>query len=142
MFDKVIIIGIFVSLIYAELTGFSACGLVVPGYIAININNPERIFYTLVLSFLTYLIIRLLSNVAIIYGKRQFSLAIGLSILLNILLTTLLPFNFGVIGNIIAGLIANNFLKEGIFTSIVSLIIVSAIVVLLMVLLKVPVFRW
>ena len=104
MFDKVIIIGIFVSLIYAELTGFSACGLVVPGYIAININNPERILYTLALSFLTYLIIKLLANVAIIYGKRQFSLAIGLSILLNLLLTTILPFNFGVIGNIIAGL--------------------------------------
>ncbi|MDO5028300.1 MAG: poly-gamma-glutamate biosynthesis protein PgsC [Bacillota bacterium] len=141
MFDKVIIIGIFVSLIYSELTGFSSSGLVVPGYLAINLNNPERILYTFCLSLLTYICIKVLSNFAIIYGKRQFSLAIGLSILLNILLTGILPFNFGVIGNIIAGLICNNWLKEGIFQSSLSLLIVSSIVVLFMVILKIPIFR-
>lgn len=139
MYDKIIIIGIFISLIFSEITGFSASGLIVPGYIAININNPYRILWTLGISLATYLIVKLLSKYLIIYGKRQFALCIGISVILQMFILSRFPIHFGVIGNVIAGIMANEWIKEGIFRSLVSLTIVVLIVLFIMVLMDVPI---
>lgn len=141
MFDKVIIMGIFISLIYSEVTGFSPSGLIVPGYLAININNPERIVVTLLVSLLTYFIIKILSKYTIIYGKRQFALSVGIALLINILLTNFFPTSIGIIGNIIPGIIANEWTKEGILISLISLGVVVLVIVLVMIILGMPVFR-
>lgn len=140
MFDKVIILGIFVSLIYSELTGFSPSGLIVPGYIALNINNPSRIGVTLLVSLTTFLILKFLSNYAIIYGKRQFALSVGISLIVNFILTMFFPASLGVIGNIIPGIIANEWTKEGILISSISLSIVVLVIVLSMLAVKMPIF--
>lgn len=140
MFDKVIILGIFVSLIYSELTGFSPSGLIVPGYLALNASNPSRIFFTLLVSLITYLIIKFVSEYTIIYGKRQFAMSVGVSLLVNLILTTVMPSSLGIIGNIIPGIIANEWNKEGIIVSSISLTIVVLIIVLIMLALGMPIF--
>lgn len=140
MFDKVIVIGIFISLIYSEITGFSPSGLIVPGYIALNINNPIRIISTLIVALFTYIIIKLLKNFMIIYGKRQFALSIAISIIVNYLIVNISPFNmFNVIGNIISGIISNQWQKEGILISLISLAIVVCIIIVLMMLIGFPI---
>jgi poly-gamma-glutamate biosynthesis protein PgsC/CapC len=140
MFDKVIIIGIFISLAYSEITGFSPSGLIVPGYIAVNINNPSRIISTLCISLITYLLLKLLSKYTIIYGKRQFALAVGIALVINIFSTLTIPFSLGIIGNIIPGIIANEWLKEGMIVSLVSLSVVVLIIVTIMIISGMPVF--
>lgn len=142
MFDKVIIIGIFISLIYSEITGFSPSGLIVPGYLAININNPSRIIFTLFVSLLTFVIVKIISKYAIIYGKRQFSLSVGISVILNLIIITIYPTSFGIIGNIIPGIISNEWLKEGVFVSLTSLALVVGLIILIMIGISLPVFRW
>lgn len=141
MFDKIIILGIFISLIYSEITGFSPSGLIVPGYIAINLNNPTRILTTFLVSLLTYIIINILKNFVIIYGKRQFTLCVGISIILNLIITFIFPTSFGIIGNIIPGIITNEWIKEGLLISNVSLVIVVGLIVLSMMILGIPVLR-
>ena len=124
--------GIFLSLFYWEITGLSACGLIVPGYIALNLGNGERILSTFSVALITFAIIKLLSRYLIIYGKRQFALAIGISLIVNAAIFRIVPLPLGVIGNIVPGIIANSFLKEGIGISIMSLIIVVAILAVVM----------
>ena len=140
MFDKVIILGIFISLISSEITGFSPSGLIVPGYLAININNLERIGVTLLVSLITYLLIKILSKYTIIYGKRQFALSVGIALMINLIFTSFFVTSIGIIGNIIPGIIANEWIKEGILISSISLGIVVLIIVLLMIVFSMPVF--
>ena len=140
MFDKVIILGIFISLIYSEITGFSPSGLIVPGYLAININNPERIAVTLLVSLLSFFIIKLLSNYTIIYGKRQFALSVGIALIINLIFTGFFITSIGIIGNIIPGIIANEWTKEGLLISSISLGVVVLVIVLVMIILGMPVF--
>lgn len=140
MFDKVIILGIFISLIYSEITGFSPSGLIVLGYLAININNPERIAVTLLVSLLTFFIIKLLSNYTIIYGKRQFALSVGIALIINLIFTGFFITSIGIIGNIIPGIIANEWTKEGLLISSISLGVVVLVIVLVMIILGMPVF--
>jgi len=48
MYNEVVLAGVALSLIFSELTGLSPAGLVVPGYIALSLQNPSRVVYTLV----------------------------------------------------------------------------------------------
>lgn len=141
MYDKVIILGIFISLIYTEITNISPSGLIVPGYIALNLNNVDRIILTLLVSLITYLIIRLLSKYIIIYGRRQFAISVALAILVNYIVSKYIISNtYGAIGNIIPGIIANSWINEGIIPSIISLFIVVLIIGIIMMITGIPVF--
>lgn len=132
MYNSIIVIGIFLSLIYSEFTGLSTMGLIVPGYIALNLNNLPKIFATFGLSFLVYLSIRLLSKKMIIYGRRQFAICIGLGMIYNLFLNMGILSTIGVIGNIVPGLIANEWLKSGFIKPIISLLIIVFMLALIM----------
>lgn len=138
MYDTIIVVGILVSLAYSEITGFSPSGLIVPSYIALNIFNPHRLISTFFVALLTYGILSFMSKRLIIYDKRQFALSVGISVLASIALTYILPINLNVIGNIISGIIANEWKKEGFFISTISLIIVVAIIFGIMMILDYP----
>lgn len=142
MYDKVIIIGVLISVIYSELTGLSSGGLVVPGYIALNINNPMRLAYTFLIVTLTYFIVKGLSKYLIIYGKRRFAIMVAVAMLLNLgfIGADIFPTTPSIIGHIIPGIIANEWEKEGVMRSLMSLGIVSGILVLIMLLFGMPVF--
>ena len=129
------ILGILLSIIYYELTEISPGGLIVPGYIALYINSPE-IFYTLIISILTFLIVKVIGSFAILYGKRRFAIMILFSFIIKyfIGLFHIIPGNLDVIGYLIPGIIAQDFEKQGIFNTIISLSIVVAILVLILLL--------
>ena len=47
-------------------------GVVVPGYIALFLDQPIRILVTLPVALLTYFSVKMLSNYIIIYGRHRF----------------------------------------------------------------------
>ncbi|MEZ5302916.1 MAG: poly-gamma-glutamate biosynthesis protein PgsC/CapC [Verrucomicrobiales bacterium] len=53
-------IGLAISLLFSELFGLAAGGLVVPGYFALYLNHPIVIAMTVAAALATYLIVRLL----------------------------------------------------------------------------------
>ena len=55
-------IGMVLSLFLTETLGVTAGGIIVPGYIAMNLENPERLLITFGVSIITFLIIKLLGN--------------------------------------------------------------------------------
>ena len=137
---NVLILGVIISIIYYEITNISPGGIIVPGLLVLYISHPERIVYTLIISVITYFLVKLLSRYLLIYGRRRFALMIAVSVLLNLILQFIMMgfslnlFNISLIGYTVSGLIANDIYKQGIKKTIPSLAIVTCIVELLVIL--------
>jgi len=140
MIYQAIGIGIVASFAFYEIVGLSPGGIVVPGYIALFLDQPIRILVTLLVALLTYFAVKMLSNYMILYGRRRFLAMILIGFLLKWLIEEIIitiPVS-GVelqsIGYIIPGLIANEMRRQGILPTFYSLVIVSIIVRLLLLL--------
>ena len=127
-------IGMVLSLLATETLGVTAGGIIVPGYIAIHLDNPSRLMVTFGISILTFLIIKLLSNYILIYGKRRLVLALLLGFLLgyltrldNNLISELTNMDLVVIGNIIPGLIANWMDRQGVLRTTCTIFITASL---------------
>ena len=72
MIYQAIGIGIVISFAFYEIVGLSPGGIVVPGYIALFLDQPIRILVTLPVALLTYFSVKMLSNYIIIYGRHRF----------------------------------------------------------------------
>jgi len=140
MIYQAIGIGIVASFAFYEIVGLSPGGIVVPGYIALFLNQPLRILITLAVALLTYFLVILLSNCIIIYGRRRFLAMVIIGFLLKWLIEEIIitipisGIELRSIGYIIPGLIANEMRRQGIFPTLYSLIIVSVIVRLVLLL--------
>lgn len=134
MYQDIVLAGVAISLIFSELTGLSPAGLVVPGYIALALQTPRRVIYTLLLALAAWAVTKILSRWMILYGRRRFAVLILLSFLLNAAVTQsgLLPYDPGMIGVLVPGIIANEVEKQGAVKSLLSLSVVVGILVLLM----------
>jgi len=78
-------IGMVLSLFLTETLGVTAGGIIVPGYIAMNLESPERLIITFGISIITFLIIKSLSQFIMVYGKRRLVLALLIGFLLGYL---------------------------------------------------------
>ena len=134
MYNEIVLIGVAVSLLFSEVTGLSPAGLVVPGYIALSLQSPVRVAYTLAIALLAWGCARLLNRWMILYGRRRFAVLILLTYVLNAIIvgSGILPFDPGMIGAVIPGIIANEFEKQGIAKSLLSLSVGVGILVLVM----------
>ena len=127
-------IGMVLSLFLTETLGVTAGGIIVPGYIAMNLESPERLIITFGISIITFLIIKSLSQFIMVYGKRRLVLALLIGFLLgyltrseNNLVNSLTELDFAVIGNIIPGLIANWMDRQGVLRTICTVLITAGI---------------
>ena len=59
---SILIIGVLVSIIFYELTDISPGGIIVPGLLVMYFDSIERIVYTVIIAFITYLIVKLIKN--------------------------------------------------------------------------------
>ena len=137
-------LGMVLSLFLTETLGITAGGLIVPGYIALQIETPMNIVVTFVISILTVLIIKLFSNIMLIYGKRRLVLCLLLGFLFGYIfreyrLANVMEFlpaslnnDIDVIGYIIPGLIASWMDRQGIIRTIATIMITSSVVFLMM----------
>ncbi|AVJ57018.1 poly-gamma-glutamate biosynthesis protein PgsC [Idiomarina sp. OT37-5b] len=64
-------IGLFFTLLLTHTLGLAAGGLVVPGYVALQLTDPLSLAITLLAALMTYLIVKVIASFAIIYGRRQ-----------------------------------------------------------------------
>jgi len=127
-------LGVILSLIFSELLGASAGGIVVPGYIAMYLDKPSFIIGTLIVSLLTWGIIRVISSFTLLFGKRRMVLSILIGFILGwltrfyLFTPNLMDIKLQSIGYIIPGLIANWFERQG-FIKTFTVMIVAAVVV-------------
>lgn len=138
MLDNIIVLGILVSIIFYEWTEISPGGVIVPGYIALFLDNPKRIVTTVMLSILTYATVRLLSKYIVIYGRRKFSVFIIVSFLIRFIIGNFLgvldfPISTAlIIGYLIPGIIALDMDRQGIIKTLSAMFIVAFVLKIVM----------
>lgn len=141
-------IGLVVGLIFVEFMGLYAGGMVVPGYIALEMQQPGSVILTLVSAVLIFLMVRFLSNYLIIYGRRRIALIVLIAFLLGVVLrdvfssfyvASALGGVYTVIGYIIPGLIALSIDRQGLIETFCSLLTASVLVRLVLIILAGPV---
>lgn len=64
-------IGLFFALILSQSLGLAAGGLVVPGYMALQLSNPLNMVLTLLAALVTFLIVRTIASFVVLFGRRQ-----------------------------------------------------------------------
>ncbi len=133
--NEIIAIGIIISLIFSEITALSPGGIIVPAYFSLYLHDYKRIIFKLVISFLCYFIVKQLSNVMILYGKRRFTMYVLVGIFLKAAFSFFYYeglFSFTdlsvSIGYLIPGLLAKDMDRQGIAKTLVSLTIVTLII--------------
>ncbi|PWL80636.1 MAG: poly-gamma-glutamate biosynthesis protein PgsC, partial [Prevotellaceae bacterium] len=132
MYYEIVLIGVLISLLFTELTGLSPAGLIVPGYIALSLQTPFRIAYTLLIALLAWGTGKLLNRIMILYGRRRFAVMILISFVINLIIVSsnLLSYDPGVIGVLVPGIIAQELEKQGVIKSMLSLVVVTGILAL------------
>jgi poly-gamma-glutamate biosynthesis protein PgsC/CapC len=128
---ETLLIGLLLALLYAELVEISPGGLVVPGYIALYLDQPMRVLATLIVAVVTLLLYRWLSRYLILFGRRRFVLMILVGAVLAQAWFFLLPRVFHeslelrAIGWVIPGLLAGSLERQKPLPTLASLATVS-----------------
>ena len=130
-------LGIILSLVLSEALGVTAGGIIVPGYISLFLDQPVQVVSTFLVAILVWMIIKGLSKVMFLYGKRRIVLALILGFFFGYLSRTIYVDtesikSVAVIGNIIPGLIANWMDRQGVVRT-VSVVLLTAVIVKLLV---------
>lgn len=128
-------LGVIVSLVFSELLGASAGGIVVPGYVALYLDRPMQILGTLVVSLLTWGIIRIIGQFTLLFGKRRMVLSILIGFILGwasrlVVFESITVYTLQMqsIGYIIPGLIANWFERQGFWKTITTMGVAAILV--------------
>ena len=133
MVETSIGIGLLINLVFFELFGLPAGGIVIPGYLALQLQYPWRVLATALLAFFVYLILKFLSKFMFIYGRRHLIFALLLSFFLRRVFESAMAVkiidmgvSFGIIGYIVPGLIAYWMERQGVIRAL-SLTILGAV---------------
>ena len=133
-------IGLVVSLLFTGLFGIAAGGMVVPGYIALSLHRPLDVLLTVGTGLLAFGVVRALSSVVVVYGRRRIVLMILFGYLIGALVRWGLEVplegagELTVIGYIIPGLIAIWLDRQGVLETISALATASVVVRLILIL--------
>jgi poly-gamma-glutamate biosynthesis protein PgsC/CapC len=141
-------IGLAISLFFTEMFGIAAGGMIVPGYLALNLTRPIDVALTIGAGFATFAIVHTLSSFTIVYGRRR----TVLMILVGYLVGMAVRFSASsighvdgnelqVIGFIIPGLIAIWLDRQGIVETLAALVTASVVVRLILIIVVGPELR-
>jgi poly-gamma-glutamate biosynthesis protein PgsC/CapC len=149
-----IAVGLIASLIFTEVFGLAAGGMIVPGYFALSLHKPACIALTLAAALATFAIVRLLSQATLIYGRRRITMMLVCGFVVGAALKSLTAWLQGplpaadasaatmtVIGFIIPGLIALWIDRQGLVETVAPLVTLSVAVRLVLVVLGLEVLQ-
>ena len=127
-------IGMLASFFMTETVGLAAGGIVVPGYFALYLHEPVRVVSTLLVAFVSYVVLRLLSKVMLVFGRRMLVLAILVSYLLGYITQSAPALSLGanhldvsVIGYVIPGLVSYWMMRQGVVETLSTLAIAAVL---------------
>jgi poly-gamma-glutamate biosynthesis protein PgsC/CapC len=133
MIVETAVIGIAAALVYAEVVGILPGGIVVPAYIALYLDEPWRVFATLLAAFISLGCYKFVARYFLLFGRRRFVFLVFLGGFFGQLWFFIWPHLFTapldlrVVGWIIPGLLANNLERQKILPTLASLATVSVL---------------
>ena len=126
--------GLLCALLFGELFGLTAGGMVVPGYLALQMDSPLRVVTTFAVALVVLVVTRGADKITLLYGRRRFAVTLILSFLVGLVVNRL--FNTDLTGGsgpghamgfIIPGLLAHWMESQGVVVTSAALIIVSVL---------------
>ncbi len=138
MLESYLTLGIIISLVYDEWIGVSPSGLITPGYLALFMDQPMRLVYTVGIAIATVGVLKFLEVRMPIYGKRQFAVAVTVALILRSFISGAIENLMDgavivtAVGNIIPGLMANEMHKQGITRTLIHTAIVTITIYLIL----------
>lgn len=135
------VLGIILSLLFQEWVGLSPGGIIVPGYLVLYLNQPHRIYSTLLISLLVFLLGMLLDNITILYGRQRFGVYLLVGIILNWVISNegflhIANLELYGIGILIPGIIAADYHRQGLLQTLLAIGIVVGLIYLIRILLN------
>ena len=135
MIELAVTIGIILSLVFIEAFGMAAGGIIVPGYVALQLGTPDRLIGMIVVAFATFLTIKLISRYTFLFGRRQMVVCLLIGTILSIVShhygffnTTSSTLEFSAVGWVVPGLVAHWAVKQGFLKTLSMLSIISVLV--------------
>jgi len=127
-------LGMLLSFFLTETVGLAAGGIVVPGYIALSLNEPMRLLATVAVAFVTYLLLKFLSRFMLLFGRRTLLLGVLIGYLLGYATKIVSPLSLNsghidlsVIGYVIPGLIAYWMSRQGILETVSTMVVAAVL---------------
>lgn len=136
--NELAILSLLISLIFADVVGLMPGGIIVPFYFVLFIEEPVKIAATVVTALAAMLVVRILSNYTILYGRRKFALYLVAGLCFKVLFTyawfgnTYMFYNLSMtIGHLVPGILGSTMEKQGIGKTLLSLGVVVLMIRLL-----------
>ncbi len=135
MVELAIVLGVIISLISIESFGLAAGGIIIPGYIALQLTSVDRILGTIIIALATFALIKGISRYTFLFGRRQMVVALLIGTILSIISHHYMFFNtqtstaeFSAVGWVVPGLIAHWSANQGFIKTMGILSVTSVIV--------------
>ena len=128
-----LVLGITLSVIFADILGISPAGIIVPSFLALVFDQPVILAGILIIAVFSYLGVEFLSKYIFLYGRRKFGAMILAALFLKIGMVFITRsfmldfFAFQGMGIILPGLIANSFDRQGVVPTVVSMLFLSGL---------------
>jgi poly-gamma-glutamate biosynthesis protein PgsC/CapC len=126
-------IGIVVALLVEERTGRTPGGIIVPGFLALALDEPWRVAVTLGTALVAIGVYRLVEPHLLLYGRRRFAFLVLTGLLLKaaaihvLPLAGVLPVGLLVIGYMMPGLVASHAVRQGILPTVGAALLATGI---------------
>lgn len=128
-------LSLLVSLISTEVTNLLPGGIIVPFYFVLYLDDPVKVGATVLSAVITVGVIKLLSRVTILYGRRKFALYIIIGILEKILFTycyfgtSYMFYNLSMtIGYLVPGILGRQMERQGVLKTLGALAAVTLMI--------------
>ena len=125
MVEIALALGIAVNLVFTEVFGLASGGLVVPGYLALHLDQPGRLLSTFVVALATWLAVRHgFMRLVVLYGRRRFGVTVLTGFVAQGLYSAALgsmpslPADLRAVGYLVPGLIAHGAITQGVWPTI------------------------
>ena len=124
-------VGLSASLALAEILSIAPGGYIVPGYLALSLDQPGRVVATIGVALAAYLVMKAVGQFVILYGMRRFVLyllvgfAIGIGYATAVAQHAQTPIQ--AVGFLVPGLIASWMDRQGVLVTLGSMVTVVVI---------------
>ncbi len=137
--EQAIAIGLVIGLLLGELFGVTP-GMVVPGYVALQVGNPERVLGTILVALAVVAIVRTIGQFTLLHGRRRFLMMVIVGFAMGLAFRQFLKTDvagthpeFRVVGIIVPGILAHWMDQQGLVVTSASLIVAAILVRLLLI---------
>jgi len=125
-------VGLIIATLFTELTGLYPGGIIVPGYLALFVDQPLRLAGTLIVALLAWGVYRAVARIFVVFGRRRFLLLVVLGGFWTLIGYRIVPMawpaslELRAIGWVVPGLIANALERQGFVPTVAAMGVASA----------------